>query len=243
MLDDLQLFRGNDFVINDKLTLHHPTLGEICDVGEADYYTMVYNLCSTSSDFKAFLNDVLHLDFTQVSDYEMFKMVCGQFPKEQTKIIFGDLNFQGLMLARNSGTNEIVLIDPTSSLVIDESIYLLIAEFLRGIHFIERHEDRPGNDFTKKYMIDKARRMQERNKNKEYKSVLVPLVSAMVNSPGFKYDHHNVWEMPIYDFMDSVMRIQKISDYDHVLSGIYAGTIDPKKMSDRESLNWLGALK
>ena len=67
-----------------------------------------------------------------------------------------------------------------------------------------------GNKYTKQILIDEARLLQERNKDKPYQSNLVPLISAMVNSAEFKYNHSNVYDLPIYVFMDSVKRIQKI---------------------------------
>jgi hypothetical protein len=90
-------------------------------------------------------------------------------------------------------------------------------------------------------MIDKARKMQMRQQNKKFESVMVPLVSSMVNCEQFKYNHKEVWDLPLYSFMDSVRRIQKIKNCDHLVQGIYAGNVDGKKISS-DSLNWLGAL-
>ena len=240
---ELQLFRGGDFVVNDKLTLHHPTIGEICDYGEESYYNMVYTLCSTASDYKVFLNDVLHLDFTTVEDFEMFKLVCGNFSKDQTRILFGDcIDFPAMYLVKNEDTGERILVNEENGLIIDDSIYILITDFLRRIHMFERHHDNPGREYTKKWLIEKARKMQKRRQNKSYESTLVPLISALVNCGHFKYKHEEVWKLPIYTFMDSVRRIQKLKNYDQTMQGVYAGTIDSKKIS-LESLNWLGTLE
>lgn len=242
-MDELQLFRGSDFYINDKLTLHHPTVGEICDYGEEAYYKLVCNLCSTASDCKVLLNDILHVDFTTVEDFEMFKLICGTFSKEQTRILFGDdIDFPNMYLIDKKEIGEKVLIDMETGLEIDESIYILMVDFLRRIHLLERHYDNPGSEYTKKWMIEKARKMQKRNQNKPYESTMVPLISAMVNCEHFKYKHSEVWDLPIYTFMDSVRRVQKLKNYDQTMQGIYAGTVDSKKIS-MESLNWLGALK
>lgn len=71
--------------------------------------------------------------------------------------------------------------------------------------------------------------------------MLVPLVSAMVNCEQFKYDHNTVWNLPIYVFMDSVKRIQKLKNYNQLMQGVYAGTIDSKTLS-QDSFDWMGSL-
>lgn len=173
----------------------------------------------------------------------MFKLICGTFSKEQTRILFGDdIDFPNMYLIDKKEIGEKVLIDMETGLEIDESIYILMVDFLRRIHLLERHYDNPGSEYTKKWMIEKARKMQKRNQNKPYESTMVPLISAMVNCEHFKYKHSEVWDLPIYTFMDSVRRVQKLKNYDQTMQGIYAGTVDSKKIS-MESLNWLGALK
>lgn len=241
-MDDLQLFRGGDFTVNDKLTIRHPTLGEICDYGEEGYWDMVTRLCGTASDFKVFLNDKLHLDFTTVSDFEMFKLVCGAYSKDQVSILFGDcIDFSEMYLQKRPEIDEVVLVDVSTGLVIDESIYYLMVDYLRRIHMIERHFENPGTEYTKKWMIDKARKMQMRQQDKKFESAMVPMISSLVNCEHFKYKHSEVWDLPIYTFMDSVRRIQKIKNCDHLIQGIYSGNVDSKQISS-DSLNWLGAL-
>lgn len=40
-MDELKIYRGEDFKISKYITLHQPTLGEICSFGEQEYYTMI----------------------------------------------------------------------------------------------------------------------------------------------------------------------------------------------------------
>jgi hypothetical protein len=46
----------------------------------------------------------------------------------------------------------------------------------------------------------------------------------------------------LYSFFDTVNRLNVIDNADHVMNGIYAGTVDSKKIS-RDSLNWMRELK
>ena len=51
--DELKIYRGEDFVVSKYIVIHQPTLGEICDFGEKDYYSMIYNLVATPQSMKS----------------------------------------------------------------------------------------------------------------------------------------------------------------------------------------------
>ena len=92
-------------------------------------------------------------------------------------------------------------------------------------------------------LIEDARDEQNRNKNKEYHSQLKNLISSMINSEGFKYNHAQVWNMKINAFMDSVKRIGKIKNADLLLQSGYSGFGVNLKDIDKKQLDWLGELE
>ena len=49
-VSDLQLYFGDDYVINDKIKIHQPTIGELVDYGEQVYFSMVHTLTAIPSD-------------------------------------------------------------------------------------------------------------------------------------------------------------------------------------------------
>lgn len=57
-LDDLQLYFGNDYKINEKITIKQPTIGDIVDFGEEKYFSMAQTLTSIPSDMKSVLWDM-----------------------------------------------------------------------------------------------------------------------------------------------------------------------------------------
>ena len=91
-------------------------------------------------------------------------------------------------------------------------------------------------------LIEDAREEMEANKNKEYHSTLKNLVSAMINSEGFKYNHSQVWDMKINAFMDSVKRIGKIKNAQLLLQSGYSGFGVNLKEINNKQLDWLGEL-
>ena len=56
-LDEVGLFRGEDYAVNQYITLHQPTLKEIFDFGEQEYWNFISVVCATPSDFKHQLFD------------------------------------------------------------------------------------------------------------------------------------------------------------------------------------------
>ena len=101
----------------------------------------------------------------------------------------------------------------------------------------------PANNSTKMVLIEDAKDELERNKNKKYTSQLKNLISAMINSEGFKYNHAQVWDMKINAFMDSVKRISKIKDANLLLQSGYSGYGINLKDVDKKQLDWLGELE
>ena len=90
------------------------------------------------------------------------------------------------------------------------------------------------------------REMAKRKTSNSFESYLEPLISALCNSEGFKYNFDTVWDLSIYTFMDATRRIQKIKSADHLMGGMYSGMLDVSKMNKgqlNKDLNWMGELK
>ena len=245
-IDDLKMYRGKDIVVNDFISIRQPTIDEITDYGEINYYSMIHTLCSVGADLKWQLDDI-GIDYTKISDFELFYSVLSkQFNKEQTQIIFGDvLDFQKMEIKFDNNLQENVLIqylDENEYIQIDRYVYSYMINILRKMHGIKRNDEIPGNEETRKILIEDAREAYEDNIGKKQKSFLMPLVSALVNSEGFKRDDNSVFNMKIYSFMDSVARINRIKMADLLLTSGYSGFgIDLKKI-DKNETNWLGEL-
>lgn len=124
-----------------------------------------------------------------------------------------------------------------------EDDYNKIVDYLRESHGIVKDEKIPANETTKMILIEDARDEFLMSQGKEWHSNLKNLVSAMVNSPGFKYTHSDVWDMKINAFTDSVKRISRIKNADLLLQSGYSGFgINLKDISDKQ-IDWLGGLE
>lgn len=240
--DELQIYRGNDFIINDFIVIHQPTLGEICDFGENEYFSMVHTLTSVAADMKWQLDDI-GIDYTKVKDFELFySLLSKSFSQERTKILFGDLDLSRFEPHGSKKEQEVVLYDAQNDLVINEVIYHLMVSFLRKIHGFKKNDQIPANETTKRILIEDDREEYLRSKNRDRKSFLKSMISTLINSPGFKYNHEQVWQMKINAFIDAVHRITKIKNADLILQSGYSGFgIDLNQVS-KDSINWFGEL-
>lgn len=246
---ELRIYRGEDYKISDHIIIHQPTLDEIERYGEQEYYSMLYQLTATPQSMKAQLWDI-GIDYTEMTPYELFyQLLYKLYSQDRTSIIFGDLDFQKFQLVQRRDNNEIELyqIVQTESgldeVELDEFTYNMIMDYLRKVHIIEKDERMPANESTKMILIEDAKDEIEKNKNKEYHSQLQNLISSMVNSEGFKYNHSQVWDMKINAFMDSVKRISKIKNAGLLLQSGYSGYGISLKDIDKKQLDWLGELE
>lgn len=107
--DELKIYRGEDFIVSKYIHLHQPTLGEICDYSEQEYYSMIYNLTATPQSLKVQLWD-MGIDYTEITPYELFyQMLYKLYPQERTSIIFGNLDLTKFQVMQRKDDESIFL--------------------------------------------------------------------------------------------------------------------------------------
>lgn len=234
-VDPLQLYFGDDYIINDKIKIKQAKIGDIVDFGEAKYFSVVHTLTAIPSDLKSKLWD-MGLDWMEIEDFELFMMLAPTLSKENTELLFGDLDFTKLKPYRNQENGDIVLVDLESGVKIDKLIYLRIVNYLRKVHNITPKIERAANKTTKQILIDEDRMKIRLNQEKPFKSYLLPLISSVKVRMGYTKDY--VRNEGFVEFFDDLARLQIINNADHLLAGCYSGMIDTKKIN-KADLNWL----
>lgn len=98
MIDELKVYRGKDFVVNDYLVIYQPTLDEVCEFGEKEYFGYVGTFCSTPSDMMIELEQS-GIDFVKISDWEFFTMygIYRMLGKEIGDFLFKGFDFSKLV--------------------------------------------------------------------------------------------------------------------------------------------------
>lgn len=238
-VDELQLYIGDDFVINDKIKVLQPSIKQIAKFGERDFFSVVHTITAIPSDMKSQLWD-MDLDWMEVDDFELFVMLVQTLSPDRTKLLFGDLDFSKLRPFNHPYIEgEIILADKEAGILIDKMIYLRIVTYLRKAFNITPKVEKAANKMTKKILIEEDRKKIQFNKDKPFKSYLLPLISSVKVKQGYTKDY--VLNMGYVEFMNDVARLQVIHNADHLLSACYAGTIDMKKLNKSE-LNWMKEL-
>lgn len=198
-VDELQLYFGDDYIINDYIKITQPLIGQVVDYGEARYFSTVHTLTAIPSDMKSQLWD-MGLDWTEMEDFELFMMLAQTLTPERTGILFGDLDFSKLKPFKNNQNGDIVLADKETGLIVDKMIYLRIMSYLRKLHNITPKVEKAANKMTKRVLIDEDRQKILHAQNKPFKSYLLPLISAIKVKQGYTKDY--VRNMGLYEFFD-----------------------------------------
>lgn len=232
----VNLLYKQKYEITPAISVRVPKVGEIIEC-EDEYYNTVFAITAMPIDMMVQLDDA-GIDFTKINEYELFLLLFdGIKDAPCANLVFGDLDLKNFQMAVDK-SGEIFLVDPNTGVRIDKIAHYHIANALRRIHNLEKKLQKPGNDAARKYMIERARIKQQRAKKRNKDSELEDLIIAMVNTSEFKYDYDSVLNMSIYQFNASVNQIIRKINYDNLMIGCYAGTVNVKEIS-QDSLNWL----
>lgn len=224
------------YPINDSIKIVIPTVGEILDNEDA-YYGLVFSITAMPIDLMVQLDD-MGIDFSTINEYELFLLMFQSLKLLDTSLVFGDLDLSKFEIAISKQNGNVILVDEQSGIVIDRAIYDKIATALRQIHHLEKNKKKPANKEAKEYLIKRARDKLRRAKSQHSSSQLESLIIAMVNTEQYKYNFLETRDLTIYQFNESVRQVINKIDYDNRMHGVYAGTVDVSKLSQKE-MTWL----
>lgn len=204
---------------------------------EDAYDNCVAAIVSSPYEMMVQLDDI-GIDFTKITDYDLFLMMFQGLVGADTSLVFGDLDLTKFQVVVNKDNGEIALYDPENEITIDQAIYRDIANALRQINDIEPVNKRPGNEAARKYLIERTRIKQKRAARRKKGSRLEPYIIALVNTQEFKYDYVSILDLSLYQFHASLKQVVKLKNYDHLMAGCYSGNVDIQKI-DKNELTWI----
>ncbi len=254
--------------VTDKIHIRIPKVNEVLQ-NETGYYGVTSSLVANPMTYAIQLEDEGIHNWDTMSDYDLFVNIFQKYimrlnilderididksfvnekviedilqVKSTLSLIFGDLDISGFRYLKNNDESERsgIFYNPFIGAVINENIYKQIADIIRSINLYEHNKSRPANESFKKYFLKKERRRAKRRRNNKYKPFLEPLIHAMVNNKGFKYDYEGALKLPLYTFNQCYKQIQHDINFENVMHGVCAGTIDTSKMADKSALSWV----
>lgn len=252
--DRLQMYFGEPYVIDcddaiGTVTVYTPTIGDIVHVGEQRFYqTLNFFTCNTTQ-YRVLLWDI-GIDWNVFPDFSLFCMFYKQIDHDVSKLLFGDLDFSKfeIMSKYKSADDmddedaeaEMILWNKDDEIEINSNVYNHFSQYIRAMFNIPNNEKITSNDTMKQWYINKDKRAIEREKDKEQKgeketiSSIQPLISSCVNHPGFKYKLHELKEVGVCEFYDSVNRLQIYESSTALMKGMYSGFIDGSKIKPED---------
>ena len=235
--DVMKMYFGKDYKINDKITLKSPSVGDIIEFGEKEYYSMVHTLTCIPSDMKSQLDDV-GINYMEISDFELFVLLSRGLTQDKTYLLLGDLDLSKFETVVSNENDELCLYDKENDILIDKLIYMNMIGYIRLLHNIKPKVEKAANETTRKILIQISRQKLEKQKKEPYKSQLKDLISGMMRYPGFKYKSWELQQCSLYEFMDTVQGAQIYVSTTALLQGVYSGMVDTSKINKKE-FNWL----
>ena len=233
--DRLQMYFGFPYVVDlesaeGSITISIPTMRTFIKLGEKRFLQSINVFTTNTTEYRLVLWDA-GIDWNELSDFELFCMLYKQVDPVISKEIFG-FDMSGFELCKNDNET-IVLYNAELNIEINEDVYQHIAQYLRIVFRINPSEKITKDKFLKELYIHKDRVEAERRKKKAETEAtntsIQPLVSACVNHPGFKYKLNEVLDLGIYEFYDSVGRLNVYESTTAVLRGMYSGFVDGSK--------------
>lgn len=219
--------------ITPNLSLRIPTVGEILE-DEDTYYNITSAFTSSPYQYMAQL-DAMHIDFTTITDYDLFMLMFSLYAETDLSILFGSIDTSDFVINKDTNT----ICSAKNNIEINELVYNDLADAIRKINLYEKVTYKPGNEAARKYLLEKEKKRLKRNAKKPREPYLEKLVIALVNTSEFPYDYDSCMDLSIYQFNQSFKQIQHKIAFDNTMTGVYAGTIDTSKLNNKDILSWI----
>ena len=255
--DKLALLFMEDYEVK-GIKISQPTINDILRVGESNFYQALSPFLYNSTSIRVMLWEA-GIDWCNVKDIEVFdilnniqkqnkeilrQVIGDEVDKRENplNILFKDIDITTFNLYKERTNEEnseekLCLYSPVYDIKLYEEDYMEIAEYIREMLNIHPKVEKAKGKTAKRWMIDEDK-MNALHRDEKNTSTLLPLVSACVNHPGFKYKLQELREVGIYQFMDAVQRLQIYESSIALLNGSYSGFCDTSKV-DKDNFNFM----
>lgn len=231
-VNKLKLLMGMPIQICEGLTIIQPKLKDILDEDQ-NYYSTMWQLCSSSYDMPSVFDD-MGIDYMVVDDWMYFRMMSKGCSQSSTVAFLGDLDltkFQEMDMETSDGNHSIVLYEPESETIITSDDAALLVEYLREmIGFVHRNR-KPGNAFTKKFLIEDDRKQRAKHEKKDGEdsdNLVYDIVISLVNTEELFYTYESIFDLTLYQLLKSFTQVQGKKSAVALMQGSMSGFVDTK---------------
>lgn len=244
--DPLKMYFREDYFVK-GIRIVQPTIGDILNMGESKFYSGLSPFLYNSTSIRVMLWELpQRIDWCKVKDIEVFCMLKSMTNTDNSaiRLLFPDYRIEHMELVQyhedDSEESQLCLYDEENDFFLKESEYMEIAEYIRTLLNAHPKVEKAKGKTTKQWMIDEDKMNAAQKENKNI-STLLPLISACINHPGFKYKLQELRDVGIYEFMDSVQRLQTYESTRALLGGSYSGFADMSKVP-KDQFNFMREL-
>lgn len=234
-----KLLKGEPIEINNDITLYQPTVEEVLDFGESDFWSTFYTMCSSAWDMPSVFAK-MGINFMEVDDWTYFRFVSAAMPQKSTSLIFDDIDFSACKEMRRNhddGTYDVVLYDKERDLIIDESTYKSFIGYVREMICFQHSGKKALDKATAKILIMLDEKDRKRKSNAD-SSTIFDIIVTLVNTEEFKYNYETVNDITLYQLMKSFIQIQGKKNACALLQGAMSGMCDTSNVNKLD-MQWI----
>ena len=109
----LQLYFGDDYVVNDKITIHQPSIQDYITYGEENIQSVIYPFISNTTKCRLQLWNN-GIDWNDITNQQLFSILIKSIDLEYSKLMFGDIDFHGFSFftEEKDGKESVILYNP-----------------------------------------------------------------------------------------------------------------------------------
>ena len=235
----LRMYFGDDYVINNKIIIHQPSIQDFIDSeNESDIYSVITPFVSNTTAYRLQLWD-MGIDWNKISNIELFALLLKTEKLEYSKIIFGDIDFSTFNIYEKQTDNGKVmtLYSPVLDIEIDEETMNKMCKYIQYMfNFFPPEEEFTSSKTLKQDLINKDRQklIQRSKENKNSEQSLLSMISFYLNHPGCKYKKNELREVGYFEFMYNIQRLQIYESTRALINRSYCGMCDLSKVNKSE---------
>ena len=233
----LQVYFGDDYTVNDKITIHQPTIQNFIDCGESNIYDVITPFITNTTACRVQLWD-MDIDWNKISNFELLSTMIKSMKIEYSKYIFGNVDFSSFELYKRNDDSTFFLYSEKENLILEEDDVNKICKYIQHVfNAFPPEEEFTSSKTLKQELINNDRQkflLRKKEQKEKGTQNLLSMISFCLNHPGFKYKKNELREVCIAEFMDSVQRLQIYESTRALYNGAYSGMCDLSKVNKNE---------
>lgn len=234
--NNLRLLGGKPAIFDENGLIHSPTLSEVADIGESKYNEYLSLMLFDKSSISAEIKEDAH-------DFELL-YVLTEYDDKFRERLFSAYQFFFKQIPTLEYTNEGVFFlfsSERGKWRIDKNNFFAlqdIIEFANNVKKPKKEEYKPVNKKAKE-LLEKLRSFPVPKKKEEI------TLFSIVNSLAWRNNGINIqsiFDLTVYQIYQAFFTTEKIDNYLFTIQGLYAGTVDSKKIN-LSKIHWAKEIK